>query len=133
MTIDMNATMHVMPPGADFTLHQANELTGKGRFQQAVEYYDQLIGAVPDFACFWNSKGVALEGLNRVTEALACYEKAIQIDPFHAEAWYNRGIALRQAGRGKEGEKCQKIASCLEQGREVGSYASTQPSVAISG
>lgn len=128
-----NAIKHVISPEVQYMHRLANELVSQGRFSQALEYYDTIISRIPDYACFWNQKGIALEGLNRTSEALACYEKAIQTDPYHAEAWFNRGLALRQAGREQESNKCQRIASCLEQGREIDTFVSAQPSVAVSG
>lgn len=125
-------TKHTISPEIWYMSRLANNMAVHGRYMQALEYYDQVISAVPDFACFWNQKGVALEGLNRTNDALVCYEKAIQVDPYNSEAWFNRGAALRSAGREWESDKCQKVASCLEQGREVASFISASPSVAIS-
>jgi tetratricopeptide (TPR) repeat protein len=126
-----SVTKHIIPAEIQYMCRHANDLVSDGHFQQAIEYIDQMISGVPDFACFWLHKGVALEGLNRTNDALTCYEKAIQIDPYNSEAWFNRGVALRKAGREQESDKCQKVASCLEQGREVGSYVTAQPSVAL--
>ncbi len=88
---------HIISAEVQYLIRHANELANKGHYQQAVEQYDKAIEQVPDFACFWNCKGVALEKMNRITEALACYEKAVETDPAHLEADFNREVALRRA------------------------------------
>ncbi len=127
-----DVTKHIISPEIRYMSRLANDLVADGHFQQALAYIDQIIATFPDFSSFWLHKGVALEGLNRTDDALACYEKAIWIDPYNSEAWFNRGMALRRIGRKQESDTCEKVASCLEQGREVGSFLAANPSVAVS-
>jgi tetratricopeptide (TPR) repeat protein len=124
-------TKHQISAEVHYLQSYANELLNQGEFQMAIEYFDQVIEKVPDFANFYNGKGVALEGLDKTSDALTCYEKAIETDPYHSEAWFNRGMALRKAGRDAESSKSEKIASCLEQGREIQKFMATSPTVAI--
>ena len=116
---DPHTTIEVISPEVLYLHRFANELASKGMFQQAVELLDKAISVNPGNSCLWNDKGVILDGLNRTDEALSCYERAIENDPYHAEAWFNRGVALRKTGHTQECDTCHRIASCLEQGRDI--------------
>jgi tetratricopeptide (TPR) repeat protein len=114
-----HAMVRIISPEVLYLHRYANELASKGRFQEAISFFDRAIESNPENSCLWNDKGVTLEGLNRTNEAVACYDKAIEHDLYHAEAWFNKGVALRKLGRSEECVTCQRIASCLEQGRDV--------------
>lgn len=126
-----NGTNHtkiqVISPEVLYYHRYANELASKGLYQQAIEYLDRALQSNPENSCIWNDKGVTLEGLNRTAEAISCYEKAIENDPYHAEAWFNKGVALRRIGKDQECDTCHRIASCLEQGRDIHSLLEGTP------
>lgn len=116
---ESRTTVNVISPEVLYLHRYANELASKGLYQQAIELFDKAIQVNPGNSCLWNDKGVILDILERTDEALVCYEKAIENDPYHAEAWFNRGVALRKTGRDYECEVCHRIASCLEQGKDI--------------
>jgi Flp pilus assembly protein TadD len=124
---ETHTTIELISPEVLYLHRYANELASKGLFQQAVEYLDKAISANPGNSCLWNDKGVILDGLDRTAEALSCYEKAIENDPYHAEAWFNKGVALRKTGHDQECDTCHRIASCLEQGRDIRSLFPNLP------
>ncbi len=66
-----------------------------GRWEEALEAYEQALELDPDNATYWVDKGVALARLGRPPEdRLAAYDAALAHNPNDATAWNNRGITL---------------------------------------
>ncbi|NOZ20591.1 MAG: tetratricopeptide repeat protein [Planctomycetes bacterium] len=87
-------------------LNRASGLAHIGRYQEAVETCDTILGMDSRHVMAWFKKGVALRRMKRSDEALACYDKALEIDPRHAEIWNSKGVALMRAERFGEALVC---------------------------
>jgi tetratricopeptide (TPR) repeat protein len=87
-------------------LQKAFDLYDSGDYLSAVNSFDDLIKADPNFKRAWSNKGNALAELGRYEEALNSYDKAIEIDPKYAAAWYNKGNLFDQLMRYKESIEC---------------------------
>jgi tetratricopeptide (TPR) repeat protein len=74
-------------------------LTGRGRIDEAMAYYQKALEISPDYAETHNNLGVALADRGQVDSAIIHYQKALDISPNYAEARNNLAVAL--AGRGQ--------------------------------
>jgi len=69
-------------------------LSGKGRYNDAIEAFDKAIKLNPNSAAAWNNKGNALKLQNRHDEAIMAFDKSVELNPKFADAWHNKGMAL---------------------------------------
>jgi tetratricopeptide (TPR) repeat protein len=58
---------------------QANKLDNEGKYEKAVEAYDNALNILPDDADVLFDKGETLVKLGRVPEAMKCFETATQM------------------------------------------------------
>jgi tetratricopeptide (TPR) repeat protein len=58
---------------------QANKLDNEGKYEKAVEAYDNALNILPDDADVLFDKGETLVKLGRVPEAMKCFEMATQM------------------------------------------------------
>ena len=77
----------------------ANALVSKGRFEDAVGQYRQMLFLKPDDIRVLSSLGGALKMSGHLDEALVHLNYAIKLDPNSQEANNNIGITLRVMGR----------------------------------
>ena len=73
--------------------------TTLGRYEQAIESYDQAIALQPDHATSWYNRGNSLDNLGRYEQAIESYDQAIALQPDDASAWYSRGTSLAELDR----------------------------------
>lgn len=52
-----------------------------GKYEEAIQYFEKVIGIKPDFSLAFKSMGNAYYNLKRYKDAKSSYEKAIQLDP----------------------------------------------------
>jgi len=90
---------------AEEWLNKGVELYSQGKYDQAIEAYDQAISINPQYAEAWNNKGLALRALGEYDEAIKAYDQAISINPQIAEAWSNKGVAFYNQGKYNEAIK----------------------------
>jgi tetratricopeptide (TPR) repeat protein len=80
-------------------VNKGYSLTELGRYQDALEAYNQAIESEPDYAWAWGRKGRTLRLLERYDEALDCYTKALELNPKDAWSWNGKGIVLDRLRR----------------------------------
>ena len=82
-------------------------LEKQGKYLEAIEIYDKVIGINPDFARAWCCKGNALRKSKRIGEALKIYDKALNTNPIDGQSglWYNKGVALGKLDKYEEAIK----------------------------
>ena len=80
-------------------------LSELGKYEEAIECYDEAIRINPDYASAYLNKGSALSDLGKKEEAIECYDEAIRIKPDYA-AYFNKGIALSELGKKEEAIEC---------------------------
>jgi len=52
-----------------------------GKFNEALDFFEQALLLNHDDPDLWNSKGMALRSLGRYEEAMRCFNKSLEIDP----------------------------------------------------
>ncbi len=70
-----------------------------GRYQEAIESYNQTIRIDPAYAEAHYNLGVAYVTVGRYQEAIESSKQAIRIKPAYAEAYNNLGVAYSELGR----------------------------------
>ena len=84
------------------SLEMGVALAESGRYEEALDTFNQITEANPEDAEAWYNKGVALYRLGRARRALDSYDQATEVNPLHAKAWYNKGVILNGLGRQKK-------------------------------
>ncbi len=87
---------------------RALEAHGRGKSKEALELFEQGLGATPPgpaHAQLWRGKAEVLLATGRRVEALRCFDKAIEIDATDREAWLSRAHVLAQQGKRDEALK----------------------------
>ncbi len=52
-----------------------------GKFNDALDFFEQALLLNQDDPDLWNNKGVALRSMGRYEEAMECFNKSLKIDP----------------------------------------------------
>lgn len=73
---------------------KAQELIGKKKIKQSINYFDEALKLNPQDATIWIGKGFALSLLKNIEEALKCFEEGTKLDPNHELAWLFKGATL---------------------------------------
>jgi tetratricopeptide (TPR) repeat protein len=79
----------------------ASPLFESGRYQEAIDVYNQALKNKSDSDTFYN-KGTALGHLDRHEEAINSYDQSLAADPEKYEALNNKSIALKNLSRYEE-------------------------------
>ncbi|CAH2053672.1 unnamed protein product [Thlaspi arvense] len=76
-----------------------NEMFKKGRFSEALKYYDRALELSPTNATYHSNRAAALSGLGRIGEAVIECEEAIKLDPNFARAHHRLASLLLRLGQ----------------------------------
>ena len=52
-----------------------------GKFEEALDLFEQALFLNQNDPELWNNKGVALRSMGRYDEALECFNKSLELDP----------------------------------------------------
>jgi len=52
-----------------------------GKFNDALDFFEQALLLNQDDPDLWNYKGIALRSMGRYEEAMECFNKSLKIDP----------------------------------------------------
>ncbi len=80
-------------------------LFNQGRYDEALQAFDQSIQMNPQIAESWNYKGIMLLATCKCNEAIKCFDVAIALEPSFVAAWNNKAGALYAMGRYDEAIK----------------------------
>ncbi len=89
----------IYPEDAVSAYEQAQTLSTKHQYEEAIIFYDKALQRLPRYANAWLKKGDASYHLQRHEDALLCYGKVLQINPDSADAWNLQGICLSDLKR----------------------------------
>ena len=81
------------------------ELSSQGRYEEAIQCYDQALAINPDDKEGWDGKGDALDDLGKHEEAIICYDYVLRIHP-NDSTWAMKGIVLNKINRHQEANIC---------------------------
>jgi len=81
-------------------------LSERGKYKEAISYYEFALKISPYSPEGWNNMGNALNKIRRYSEALRCLDNALKINPKYASALMNKGISLANLGYIDEALKC---------------------------
>lgn len=97
-------------PSVDLTddnlAHRGAALAVLGFAGEAIDCFDNLLGARPGLETALTLKGRTLANLGRHNEALACFEQQVALHPEAALGWAGKGAALSRLGRSDEAASC---------------------------
>jgi len=112
-----------MEGDAQYLMSQATHLSGTGRFDEALSYYDRVLKDDAENVRALVGKSIALRGLKRLDEAekvlkevlaidyynstaldglVKCYDEKLMLNPRDEEIWIARGDLLVELGRNDE-------------------------------
>lgn len=103
------------PPGTETYDNKINaqeyyaegvSLYEQGKYNQALEKFENALEIDPTYTEAWIYKGLTLDDFKRYSEALVCYDKAIALDPNNIISWYNKGIILGNQGYYEDSITC---------------------------
>jgi tetratricopeptide (TPR) repeat protein len=84
-------------------------LAYQGKYDDAIQAFDQAIKVDPQYSEAWYDKGYVLAYQGKYDDAIQAYDQAIKVNPQYSEAWNNKGYALISLGRNEEGlQACNK-------------------------
>jgi tetratricopeptide (TPR) repeat protein len=76
----------------------ADEALSRGKYEEAIKYYKEILTERPSDAHARNNLGIAYIRLTRYDDAFKEFQKAIAIDPNYAKAHYNLGLVYYHKG-----------------------------------
>ena len=97
-------------------LRMAIERQRAGALAEAIDIYQRILAADPQFAAAWVNLGVALRAEGQIAASVACLRRGVSLQRDDAAALSNLGNALRAAGRLEEAGAVQKKAIALDPG-----------------
>lgn len=107
----------------DLLLRAGNALARRGRFEEAIEQYDRLIAAVPEWApVVLEKRATALVNLGRADQAVADFRRAVEGAPEDHRLRMRYAAALDFLGRPDEAAR-QRAAAGRGTGDEEGRLA----------
>lgn len=71
----------------------------KGKYKEAIDYYDRVIELNPNDARAYSNRGLAKSNLRQHREAIGDFNKAIELDPNDAIDYSNRGDVKGELGQ----------------------------------
>ena len=92
---------YVQPDTSDYR-DRGSELYQRGKYEQAIAYYDEAIDIDPDDAQTYFLRGLAKEENEQHEDAIVDFDKAININPNNAESYHWRGITKFQLSQHKD-------------------------------
>jgi tetratricopeptide (TPR) repeat protein len=70
----------------------------EGKYQSAMQYYDQALTLYPSYAEAWAWKAAAYAQLNKFKDALECSDQAIAADPRYEWGYFRKARTLESMG-----------------------------------
>jgi tetratricopeptide (TPR) repeat protein len=89
---------------------KARNLLIQGKFEQAIECYNETITIDGPQAVTFSYIGECYEKMERFEQALIHYDQALAIDPNWVDAWIGRGVVKDVQGRAAESIKDLEVA-----------------------
>jgi tetratricopeptide (TPR) repeat protein len=95
----LREALRILPQLQDTRYELALTLKADGRFDEAIQQYDELVRARPNDPRIRKSFGVCLAARGSKDAAIAQFQAAVELDPRDSEAYNNLGKALADGGQ----------------------------------
>jgi tetratricopeptide (TPR) repeat protein len=73
-------------------IRKGNDLFERGKYDEAIEWFDKVILYEEDYALAWIHKGITFYHMKQYNNAIEFLDKAIEIDRFNVWPWLYKGI-----------------------------------------
>jgi tetratricopeptide (TPR) repeat protein len=113
----------VEPQGHRIVVNLGNTLLQQGRYDEAIERYQEALAMKPDLAEAYANWGLALKAKGDLPGAISRTIEALRIAPELPEAHYNLGVALAGMGRREDAAKAFRRAAELKPGFDAAERA----------
>ena len=109
-----------LPVRAAEALRAGTMYSSLGRHQEAIGYFDRVIGLDSHVSGVYRRRGAAFQALGQTERALQDFDRALAEDPRDAAAYTARGMIFR--GRGEVQKALEEISRGLAIREDNGSY-----------
>lgn len=82
-------------PTADLLLQQGTQAMGARQYDEAMEIFNRVIAAYPDYAEPWNKRATLNFIMGREAASLADIDRVLELEPRHFGALSGRGMIYR--------------------------------------
>jgi len=82
--------------------YYGNTFYYQGKYEEAVDAYDQAISLNLKYIDAWFNKGLAFEAMGRNIESIEAYDEVIKFDPNYSKAFLEKGVIFIKLYRYKE-------------------------------
>nr|MDO8082566.1 tetratricopeptide repeat protein [Candidatus Freyarchaeota archaeon] len=106
----------------DELINKGNSLVDKGKYEEAIKFYDKALKINPQDVVALTNKGTALDQLGRYEDAVECFDNVLEINPKDAEAINNKGSSLIKLNRYEEAIECFNEALTINPNNFVTHY-----------
>ena len=89
-------TKNIENNSAEVWYNKGNALYELGKYDEAIEAYEQVIRLDPNYAAAWNNRGITLYEQGKNDEAIASYNMALGINPQYSDSLYNKGSVSKR-------------------------------------
>ena len=104
-------------------LADGEALLKQGKYQAAMEKFNEVIKDHPDYAKGYVCRGECYIGMGKMDAAMQDFNKAITLDPKEAESYYGRGQAYEKQGKKQEAiadyRKFLEVSNIVEHGEKI--------------
>jgi tetratricopeptide (TPR) repeat protein len=91
-------------------------LAGLGRYQEAIQSYENVLKIDPNYDVTLNNKGLSLYRLGKYQEAINCFDRILVLNPNSTHVLINKYNALNKLGKTAEANRCYKRLQKIDAG-----------------
>ena len=81
-------------------------LAGLGKYQEAIQSYENALKIDPNFDVTLNNKGLSLYNLRKYQEAINCFDRILVLNPNVRSVLINKYLSLNKLGKTAEADRC---------------------------
>ena len=83
---------------AETYTYLGNRAYGQGKYEEALQNYDQAMRVDPNYHSAYSHRGNAYLALNQYHQAISDYDRALELVPHNASTYIYRGLAYQKLG-----------------------------------
>jgi tetratricopeptide (TPR) repeat protein len=101
-------------PGAPAARSIAFIAANRGRFPEAISWFEKAVALEPQDNDTWFNLGFVRDNAGQRREAIAAFTEAVRLNPAHDRAWYGLGLACAHLGQHAEAAAAFEKAAKLQ-------------------